>query len=343
MEKTTFSIEEMREREDVQAALKKNISAISDNLLVISEEFSEWSHGQRRIDLLAIDKQANIVVIELKRTDSGNYMELQAIRYAAMISQLRWKQAIEFFNKYLKQELPAENRNAEDELLKFLGWEEPREDDFGAETHILLVSADFSDELTTSVLWLNNSGLNIKCIQISPHQFKGEILINVQQIIPIPEAEDYQVQVRRKNEEKKTARQQSRDFTKYWFKGDKYNKRQLVLAVIKDWVDANKPQNIKELVNAFPQDIASGGIFAIFNEAGRSVEEIEKTFPQDIGSFRILDGTEDYARYYFTDKGERIRFKDGTCCVITKMWGADRHERFVEVARDLGCDIEEDT
>ena len=36
---TTFSIEEMREREDLQAALKKNISAISDDLLVISEEF----------------------------------------------------------------------------------------------------------------------------------------------------------------------------------------------------------------------------------------------------------------------------------------------------------------
>ena len=202
----TFSIEEMREREDLQAALKKNISAISDDLLVISEEFSEWSHGQRRIDLLAIDKQANIVVIELKRTDSGNYMELQAIRYATMISQLTWKETIEIFSGYLEAEHPNETKNAEKELLDFLDWAEPREDDFGAETHILLVSADFSDELTTSVLWLNDMGLNIRCVQISPCQFEGKVLINVQQIIPIPETEDYQVRVRRKGDEKKTER-----------------------------------------------------------------------------------------------------------------------------------------
>ena len=312
---TTFSIEEMREREDLQAALKKNISAISDDLLVISEEFSEWSHGQRRIDLLAIDKQANIVVIELKRTDSGNYMELQAIRYAAMISQLTWKETIEIFSRYLEQEYPNETRNAERELLDFLDWTEPREDDFGAETHILLVSADFSDELTTSVLWLNDMGLNIRCVQISPYQFEGKVLINVQQIIPIPETEDYQVRVRRKGEEKKTARHSGRDYTKYEFKGVVYNKRRLVLAVIQDWVESNKPQDIRTLRNAFPQDIASNGVFVLLNEAS--------------------DGR------YFTDESEQIDFDDGTCYVISNQWGYIRHKHFVEVARGLGYAIEE--
>ena len=76
VDKTTFSKEGMLEKEHIQAALKKDISAISDDLLVIAEEFSQWSQGQRRIDLLAIDRKANIVVIELKRADSGNYMEL---------------------------------------------------------------------------------------------------------------------------------------------------------------------------------------------------------------------------------------------------------------------------
>ena len=310
VQETTFSIEEMREREDLQAALKKNISAISDDLLIISEEFSEWSHGQRRIDLLAIDKQANIVVIELKRTDSGNYMELQAIRYAAMISQLTWKETIEIFNRYLEQEYPNETRNAERELLDFLDWTEPREDDFGAETHILLVSADFSDELTTSVLWLNDMGLNIRCVQISPYQFEGKVLINVQQIIPIPETEDYQVRVRRKGEEKKTARHSDKDHTKYRFKGKPYSKRRLVLEVIKDWVKVNKPQNIEELRDAFPQDIAPNGTFAPLNEAN------------DIR--------------YFTGESDRIHFDDETCYVISGEWGGARHKRFVEVAQGLG-------
>jgi RecB family endonuclease NucS len=37
--------------------------------------------GARRIDLLGIDKQANMVVIELIRDDAGSHMELQALRH----------------------------------------------------------------------------------------------------------------------------------------------------------------------------------------------------------------------------------------------------------------------
>ena len=53
--------------------------------LVISEEFGEWEESRRRIDLLGLDKDANLVVIELKRTEDG---ELQSIRYAAMVSTM---------------------------------------------------------------------------------------------------------------------------------------------------------------------------------------------------------------------------------------------------------------
>ena len=322
VEKTTFSTEEMREREDLQAALKKDISVISDDLLVISEEFSEWSHGQRRIDLLAIDKQANIVVIELKRTDSGNYMELQAIRYAAMISQLTWKDTIEIFGRYLEAEYPNKTRNAEQELLKFLDWDESREDDFGAETHILLVSADFSDELTTSVLWLNDMGLNIRCVQISPYQFEGKVLINVQQIIPIPETEDYQVRVRRKGEEKKTARYSDRDYTKYEFKGERYGKGRLVLAVIKDWVATKKPQNIETLKESFPQDIARNGTFALLNEDLLRRGKVKSR--------------------HFTKDEDHISLSDGTCYVVSNQWKkGERHARFLKIARGLGYSIKE--
>ena len=322
VEETTFSIEEMREREDLQAALKKDISAISDDLLVIAEEFSQWSSGQRRIDLLALDKQANIVVIELKRTDSGNYMELQAIRYAAMISQLTWKDTVEIFGRYLEAEYPDETRNAEKELLEFLDWDEPREDDFGAETHILLVSADFSEELTTSVLWLNDMGVNITCVQISPYQFEGKVLINVQQIIPIPETEDYQVRVRRKGEEKKTARHSGMDRTKYKFKGELYGKGRLVVAVIMDWVESNKPQDIEELQKVFPKDIASNKTFAPLDEA-------------------LHKGRKDRIRH-FIEESNRIYFKDGTCYVVSNQWAKnERYARFLEIARGLGYSIEE--
>lgn len=82
MPSTSFQQESLWERCDLQQPLKLNIEAIDENVMVIAEEFGEWSEGGRRIDLLAIDRDANLVVIELKRTDDGGHMELQAIRYA---------------------------------------------------------------------------------------------------------------------------------------------------------------------------------------------------------------------------------------------------------------------
>ncbi len=71
LEKTTFTLEGLQERYDLQEAIKKNIDIIASDCLVISEEFSDWEDSRRRIDLLAIDKQANLVVIELKRDETG--------------------------------------------------------------------------------------------------------------------------------------------------------------------------------------------------------------------------------------------------------------------------------
>ena len=60
-------------------------------MLVISEEFSHWDRSERWTDLLAVDRQARLVVIELKRTTDDSSAGLQAIRYAAMVSQMTFE------------------------------------------------------------------------------------------------------------------------------------------------------------------------------------------------------------------------------------------------------------
>jgi RecB family endonuclease NucS len=42
--------------------------------------------------LLALDRAGHLVVIELKRTDDGGHMELQALRYAAMVSSMGYEE-----------------------------------------------------------------------------------------------------------------------------------------------------------------------------------------------------------------------------------------------------------
>lgn len=86
VEETNFNLAGIQERRDLQRLLRDHVEVISPDTLVISEEFDEWEDAKRRIDLLGIDKEANLVAIELKRTEDGGYMELQCIRYASMVS-----------------------------------------------------------------------------------------------------------------------------------------------------------------------------------------------------------------------------------------------------------------
>ena len=194
---STFQDMGIKEREDLQRLLKNDISVISKDLLVISEEFGDWEGSNRRIDLLAVDQEANLVVIELKRTNDGGHMELQALRYAAMISTMTFQQACTTFEKYIQKNNLTQN--ASEVLTDFFGWEEPEEEKFGNDVKIILISADFSIEITTSVLWLIDRGIDIKCFRIIPHNFSGHILVDIQQIIPLPEAESFQIKVRDKS------------------------------------------------------------------------------------------------------------------------------------------------
>jgi hypothetical protein len=97
---TTFSAEGIQERRHLQRMLRDQVRVLADDLLVIAEEFGNWEDSQRRIDLLAVDRQANLVVIELKRTEDGGHVELQAIRYAAMVSTMTFDQAVDAFARH---------------------------------------------------------------------------------------------------------------------------------------------------------------------------------------------------------------------------------------------------
>jgi hypothetical protein len=152
-------------------------------LWLISEEFAEWIESSRRIDLLCIDREANLVVIELKRSEDGGYMELQAIRYAAMVSTMAFSQLIDAHKQYLDK-LGQSTDEAEKNVLSFLKWEQPDDELFANEVRIVLASADFSKELTTSVLWLNEQGLDIRCLRLKPYKDSdGTIFLDVQQLI----------------------------------------------------------------------------------------------------------------------------------------------------------------
>lgn len=216
---TTYESQRLYERKDLQRLLKANIEVLGGDLMVVAEEFGEWSDSSRRIDLLCIDKEANLVVVEIKRTADGGHMELQALRYAAMVSAMTFKQLVEAHTRYLLSvNANAEPSQAENALLGFLNRRELDEDNFAKNVRIVLASADFSKELTTSVLWLNDQGLDISCIRMKPYGLADDrIVLDLQQIIPLQEASEYQTQIRTKEQASRLDRTERHDLRyKFW-------------------------------------------------------------------------------------------------------------------------------
>jgi hypothetical protein len=213
IEPTSFGNENVKERQDLQRLLKNHIDEIAPGCMVIKDEFSNWEDSQRRIDLLCVDRQGNLVVVELKRGQTGQHMDLQALRYAAMVSAMTFAQAVETFEQYVRDK-SGEPSGCMEELRKFMADGDDEEVPLQPEAkfnrdggvRIVLVSEGFSIELTTTVLWLQIRGVDIRCVKMTPYRHEGKLLVQTEQVIPLPEAEEFTVKIGMKRAEERSAR-----------------------------------------------------------------------------------------------------------------------------------------
>ena len=312
--KTTFGTEGVKERSDLQRLLRTHIDVVSPSTLVIAEEFGHWRDSKRRIDLLALDKDANLVVIELKRSEDGGHMELQALRYAAMVSTMTFEQVVAARTEF--QTRCGIDGDAEQTILSFLEWDESDEERFAQSVRIVLVSADFSKELTTAVMWLNTLDVDIRCVRLKPYSLDGRVLLDVQQVIPLPEAAEYQVQVREKTQKERKAKNYSIDFTRYdvSIRGEMHKsqwKRRAILLVVRALV-----------VNGVPPDRIAGLMPWRPNRVWWSVEgEVDaEGFAERASSDARSNGSAFDKRRWFCDDDELVSV-GGRTYAFSNQWG----------------------
>lgn len=215
--KSSFVEEGIFERAHLQRALRQNIGMIGDDLLVVAEEFGDFTDGHRRIDLLCIDRTGRLVVVELKRTEVGGHMELQALRYAAMVSTMTLIDLEAIYRRQLATDRSVDPDDASQLLTEWL--DDGSDTVISREVRIVLVAGGFDKEITTTVLWLNDLyGLDIQCIRITPYRIDQRLLLDVQQVVPLPEAAELVIQLRRREHAAKAVTTSGRDLTRYVIK-----------------------------------------------------------------------------------------------------------------------------
>jgi len=179
--------------------LERWISSVPDilgePLLVITNEFAGFDRTRERSDILALDRRGNLVVIELKRDESGR-QDLQALRYAAYSSTLTLDDLLEIYVDYQRRAgrtVDMETATADFEAHAhgaLLG----ETIDENTRPRIMLVARSFQDELVWTCLWLIESyEMDITCVQIVPYEVSGKRFLSSSVRIPLTGVEDYAI------------------------------------------------------------------------------------------------------------------------------------------------------
>lgn len=183
----------LRERQDIQEWVAANPTILGNDLLIIGKEFSDFDRTSERLDLLAVDTDGKLVIIELKRDDSGADVHWQAIKYASYFAQATETDIINLLSRH--DGISAED--AATKLRQHLG-----ADDLNAlnnDQRIILASHRFAPEVTNAVLWLNEKapGENlITCFKLTPYQDGDALYLQASRLIPVPDTEGLRVGLR---------------------------------------------------------------------------------------------------------------------------------------------------
>ena len=173
------------ERKHIQEWVAANPGVLGEDLLIVGKEFSGFDRTKDRVDLIAVNETGRLVVIELKRDDTGADVHWQAIKYAGYLHRATSDRIVRMTAEYWNETEEEARRR----LVEHLG-----ADDLSSLNHdqcIILASHRFAPEVTSAALWLNEKSSQddlFTCVTLTPYQDTetGALYIQASTIIPVP-------------------------------------------------------------------------------------------------------------------------------------------------------------
>ena len=198
----------LRERDDLQRWVTEHPELIAPDLELVTTEFDRWEIREQkvydRLDALFLDSSGAPVVVEFKRDRASDTVELQALKYAAYCSQLTLDELVEEFAR-------AHDCSEEEARQRLTDHAPILEDGALGSVRVVLVAGGFGPAVTSVVLWLRENDIDIGCVEVTAQAVPEarHAVLSARQIIPLPEAEDYLVRRRRKEQEHGAVRRQA--------------------------------------------------------------------------------------------------------------------------------------
>jgi hypothetical protein len=155
---------------------------------------------QDRLDVLGLGQDGRLVVAELKRDKAPEPTQLQAIKYAAMVSRFT---AESLADQYAKFRTGRGQATSSGEALAELQTHAPEMSIKSLlQPRIVLLAREYSQVLTATVVWLCERGLDITLMQFRGYRATApdvdgvnhaQVLVSVSQLYPVRDVEDFMV------------------------------------------------------------------------------------------------------------------------------------------------------
>jgi hypothetical protein len=179
-----------KERQHLQQWIAESPEILGEELLIVQQEFDGFNDTNERLDLLALDKEGNIVVIENKLDDSGRDVTWQVLKYASYCSTLTKENIRNIFQEYLDKNGGGQATEKLSEFFDDTDYEDIALNQRQSQ-RIMMVAGNYRKEVTSTVLWLMNFKLSIQCFKASIFSLGEELILDVEQIIPTKDTADY--------------------------------------------------------------------------------------------------------------------------------------------------------
>lgn len=161
-------------------------SILGEDLRLIGREVPVKQIGDG-IDLLAIDRDANVVAIELKRGDLKPKVDFQGLKYAAYTSYWDYSKLRDQFKKFKSttwgQRLYEDENTFTEVLDEFCNEDYTLNQD----QRIIFVGESVRERLDIVLRWLSDRSIDVTVIEFQLLEDDGRLYLNAEQTIPTPE------------------------------------------------------------------------------------------------------------------------------------------------------------
>jgi len=166
-----MSVSKEREIEDF---IEQNPGILEKDLIIIARQ-KETSDG-KFVDLMGLDKNGNVVIIELKKDNAARKVISQILDYAVWAEDLNY----EDLNSIYKENPSTDHATL---FEKFHEWTNDIETEFNQNQKLYVIGEEIDSRTEKLARYLRRKGIDIYCIEIDFHELDGHRIVDKRDVV----------------------------------------------------------------------------------------------------------------------------------------------------------------